>query len=203
MLTLCRPCARCVDYGHVCVPQISGSGKACKPCTRSKAACSFTGRTVPSGSVDSEVIKEAIESAVGPMMMKMTSALRSQKQAMEEMSMELFGKNMGHQQEDREWTEVKEALRNWRNWGRLGTGYGHLPVVEERMLRRVDSPEALGSGTVSEDELLELKRTRRAVFGGRVVDKSEDGDKDEIEGGDNGGDHPEASSEEDELEEDL
>ena len=111
----------------------------------------------------------------------------------------------------REWTEVEEALRNWRNWGRLGTGYGHLPVVEERMLRRVDSPEASGSGTVSEDELLELKRTRRAAFRGRVVDKSEDedeevhvggsedGDKDEIKGGDDGGDHPEALSEEDEL----
>ena len=83
------------------------------------------------------------------------------------------------------------------------------------MLRRVDSPEASGSGTVSEDELLELKRTRRAVFGGRVVDKSEDedkevhaggsedGDEDDIEGGDDGGDHPEVSSEEDKLEEDL
>ena len=165
--------------------------------------------------MDSEAIKEAIESAVGPMMTKMTSALRSQKRAMEEMSMELFGKNMGHQQEDREWTEVEEVLRNWCNWGRPGTGYGHLPVVEERMLRRVDSPEASGSGTVSEDELLELKRTRRAAFGGRVVDESEDedeevhaggskdGDEDDIEGGDDGGDHPEASSEEDELEEDL
>ena len=140
MLTSCRPCARCVDYGHVCVLQISGSEKACKPCAKSKVACSFTGHTVPSRSVDSEAIKEAIESAVGPMMTKMTSALRSQKRAMEEMSMELFGKNMGHQQEDWEWTEVEEALRNWRNWGRLGTGYGHLPVVEERMLRRVDSP---------------------------------------------------------------
>ena len=32
---------------------------------------------------------------------------------------------------------------------------------------------------------------------------SEDRDEDEIEGGDDGGDHPEASSEEDELEEDL
>ena len=131
------------------------------------------------------------------------------------MSIELFGKNMGHQQEDQEWTEVEEALRNWRNWGRPGTRYGHLLVVEERMLRRVDSPEASGSGMVSEDELLELKRTRRAVFRGRVVDESkvedeevhaggsEDRDEDEIEGGDDGGDHPEASSEEDELEEDL
>ena len=179
------------------------------------------------GSKGSEVIKEAIESAVGPMMTKMTSALCSQKRAMEEMSMELFGKNMGHQQEDREWTEVEEALRNWCNWGRLGTGYGHLPVVEERMLRRVDSPEASGSGMVSKDKLLELKRTRRAVFGGRVVDESEDedeevhaggskdrdeevhaggsedGDEEEIEGGDDGGDHPEVLSEEDELEEDL
>ena len=83
------------------------------------------------------------------------------------------------------------------------------------MLRRVDSPEASGSGMVSEDELLELKRTRRAVFGGQVVDESEDedeevhaggsedGDEDEIEGGDDSGDHPEALSEEDELEEDL
>ena len=33
-------------------------------------------------------------------------------------------------------------------------------------VRRVDSLEASGSGTVSEDELLELKRTRRAAFGG-------------------------------------
>ena len=82
------------------------------------------------------------------------------------MSIELFGKNMGHQQEDQEWTEVEEALRNWRNWGRPGTRYGHLLVVEERMLRRVDSPEASGSGMVSEDKLLELKRTRRAVFRG-------------------------------------
>ena len=40
--------------------------------------------------MDSEAIKEAIESAVGPMMTKMTSALRSQKRAMEEMSMELL-----------------------------------------------------------------------------------------------------------------
>ena len=60
-----------------------------------------------------------------------------------------------------------------------------------------------------------VKRTRRAAFGGQVVDESEDedeevqaggsedGDEDEIEGGDDGGDHPEASSEEDELEEDL
>ena len=118
---------------------------------------------VLSRSVDSKVIKEAIESAVGPIMTKMTSALCFQKRAMEEMSMELFRKNMGHQQEDREWTEVEEALRNWCNWGRLGTRYGHLPVVEERMLRRVDSLEASGSGMVSEDELLELKRTRRAV----------------------------------------
>ena len=148
-------------------------------------------------------------------MTKMMSVLCSQKRAMEEMSMELFGKNMGHQQEDQEWMEVEEALRNWRNWGRPGTGYGHLPVVKEQMLRRVDSPEASGSRTVSEDELLELKRTRRAAFRGRVVDESEDedeevhmggskdGDEDEIEGGDDGGDHPEASSEEDELEEDL
>ena len=175
----------------------------------------FTGRTVPSGSVDPKAIKEAIEGAVEPMMMKMTNAFHSQKQAMEEMSMELFGKNMGHQQEDQEWMEVEEALRNWCNWGKPGTGYGHLPVVEEWMLRRVDSPEPLGSGTVSKDELLELKRTRRATFGGRVVDKSEDKveeepkggsedrDKDEIEGGDDSGDYPEALSKEDELEEDL
>ena len=70
MLTSCRPCTRCVDYGHVCVPQISRSGKACKPCAKSKAVCSFTGRTVLSGSVDSEAIKEAIESAVGPMIVR-------------------------------------------------------------------------------------------------------------------------------------
>ena len=62
------------------------------------------------------------------MMTKMTSALRSQKRAMEEMSMELFGKNMGHQQEDREWTEVEEALRNWHNWGRPGTRYMSGPL---------------------------------------------------------------------------
>ena len=97
------------------------------------------------------------------------------------------------------------------DWGRPGTGYGHLLVVEEQMLRRVDSPEASGSGTVSEDELLELKRTRRAVFRGRVVDESEnkdeevhaggseDGDEDDIEGGDDGGDHPEVSSKEDDV----
>ena len=83
------------------------------------------------------------------------------------------------------------------------------------MLRRVDSPEVSGSRTVSKDKLLELKRTRRAMFRGQVVDKSEDkdeeehvggsedGNEDEIEGGDNGGDHPEALSEEDKLEEDL
>ena len=69
----------------------------------------FTGCMVPSRSVDSEAIKEAIESAVGPMMTKMMSALHSQKRVMEEMSMELFGKNMGHQQEDWEWMEVEEV----------------------------------------------------------------------------------------------
>ena len=63
----------------MCVPQISGSGKACKPCAKSKAACLFTGCTAPSRSMDSKAIKEAIKSAVGPMMMKMTSALCSQK----------------------------------------------------------------------------------------------------------------------------
>ena len=71
--------------------------------------------------------------------------------------MELFGKNMGHQQEDWEWMEVEEALRNWQSWGKPGTGYGHLPVVKEWMLQRVDSPEPSGSRMVSEDELLELK----------------------------------------------
>ena len=83
-----------MDHGYTCVPQVSGSGKACWPCATQKTACSFTGRTVPSGSVDPEVIKEAIESAVGPMMTKVTSALCSQKRVIEEMSMELFGKNM-------------------------------------------------------------------------------------------------------------
>ena len=55
----------------------------------------------------------------------------------------------------------------------------------------------------------------RAVFGGQVVDESEDKDEeghaggskdrdeDEIEGGDDSGDYPKASSEEDKLEEDL
>ena len=122
------------------------------------------------------------------------------------MSIELFGKNMGHKQEDWEWMEVEEVLRNWRSWGKLGTGYGHLLVVEEWMLWRVDSPELSGSRTVSEDKLLELKRTRRAMFGEWVVDESEnkveeeheggseDGDKDEVKGGDNGGDYPEVLS---------
>ena len=169
LLTLCRACARCVDHGYTCILQVSRSGKACRPCATHKTACSFTGHTVPSGSIDPEMIKEAIESVVGPMMTKVTSALRSQKQAIEEMSMELFGKNMGHSQEDREWAEVEEALKNWRNWGKPGTGYGHLPVVEERLLRRVDSPEALGSEAISEAELLEVKRTRREVLGEQVV----------------------------------
>ena len=215
LLTSCRACARCVDHGYTCVLQVSGSGKACQPCTTQKTACSFTGRMVPSGSVDPEVIKEAIESAVGPMMMKVMSALCSQKRAIEEMSMELFRKNMGHLQEDREWAKVEEALKNWRNWGKLGTGYGHLLVVEEKLLRRVDSPEASGSKEISEAKLLEVKRTRREVLGERVVDDSEDedmgdenegdskgGDEDEIEEGNEGEDGPEVSSEEDQLEED-
>ena len=63
----------------MCVPQISRSGKACKLCAKCKAACSFTRHMVPSRSVDPKVIKEAIEGAVGPMMMKMTNVLCSQK----------------------------------------------------------------------------------------------------------------------------
>ena len=134
------------------------------------------------------------------------------------------GKNMGHSQEDREWAEVEEALKNWRNWGKPGTGYGHLPVVEEKLLRRVDSPEASGSEAISEAELLEVKRTRREVLGEQVVGESEDEDMgdenededmgdenegdsegedvDEVEEGNEGEDGPEASSEEDQLEED-
>ena len=101
-------------------------------------------------------------------------------------------------------------------WGKPGTRYGHLPVVEEWILRRVDSPEPSGSGMVSEDKLLELKRTKRAMFGEWVVDESkdeveekheggsEDRDKVKVEGGDEGEDSPEVlSKEEDQLEEDL
>ena len=73
--------------------------------------------------------------------------------------------SVGHSQEDWEWVEVEEALKNWRNWGKPGTRYGHLPVVEEKLLRRVDSPEVLGSEEISEAELLKVKRTRREVLG--------------------------------------
>ena len=204
-----------MDHGYTCILQVSGSGKACWPYAIQKTACLFTGHMVPSRSVDPEVIKEAIESVVGPMMTKVTSTLRSQKRAIKEMSMELFGKNMGHSQEDQEWAEVEEALKNWHNWGKLGTRYGHLPVVEEKLLRRVGSLEASGSEEISKAELLKVKRTRREVFGEHVVDKSKDedmGDKnkgdskgedvDKIEEGNKGEDGPEALSEEDQLEED-
>ena len=116
-----------------------------------------------------------------PFTARVVSSIRSQKRAMEEMSVELFGKNMGHMREDREWAEAEEVLRNWREWGKPGTGYGHLPVVEERMLRRVDSPEPPGSEMVSEDELAEVKMTRRRMFGERVEDESESEGEDEDE----------------------
>ena len=134
MLTSCRACGRCADHGITCVPQTTGSRKVCQPCATQKTACTFTGRTVPSGSVDPEVIREAVENAMRPFTARVVSSICSQKQAMEEMSVELFGKNMGHTREDREWAEAEEALRNWHKWGKPGTGYGHLPVVEERLL---------------------------------------------------------------------
>ena len=134
MLTSCRACGRCADHRITCVPQTTGSRKVCQPCATQKTACTFTGRTVPSGSVDPEVIREAVENAMRPFAARVVSSICSQKQAMEEMSVELFGKNMGHTREDREWAEAEEALRNWHKWGKPGTGYGHLPVVEERLL---------------------------------------------------------------------
>ena len=140
-------------------------------------------------------------------MVRVVSSIHSQKQAMEEMSVELFRKNMGHMREDWEWAEAEEALRNWREWGKPGTSYGHLPVVEERLLRRVDSPEPLGSETVSEDELAEVKITRRRMFGERVEDesKSEGEDEDEIVDENEGEDDLIGSGEEgeEELEEDA
>ena len=169
--------------------------------------CTFTSRTVPSRSVDPEVIREAVENVMRPFTARVVSLIHSQKQAMEEMSVELFGKNMGHTQEDWEWAEAEEALRNWRKWGKPGTSYGHLPVVEERLLRRVDLPELPGSETVSEDKLAEVKMTRRRMFGEQVEDesKSEGEDEDEIVDENEGEDDLIGSGEEgeEELEEDV
>ena len=200
-------CGRCADHGITCVPQTTGSRKVCQPCTIQKTACTFTGHTVPSRSVDPEVIREVVENTMRPFTARVVSSICSQKWAMEEMSVELFGKNMGHTWEDWEWAEAEEVLRNWHEWGKPGTSYGHLPVVEERLLRRVDSPEPPGSETVSEDKLAEVKMTRRRMFGERVEDKSESEgeDEDEIVDENEGEDDLIGSGEEgeEELEEDA
>jgi hypothetical protein len=132
-LSFQSPCVRCSSHGKLCLPRPTGPGRACEACMKAKTKCSFAGEhmMLPAGSTGSEVLKETINEVVA-------SAFRKQNAVIRELITEFLGRSISGRpvQEDGE-RKVQEALQNWRQWGKSGSRYEHLPMIKEEMLRKM------------------------------------------------------------------
>ncbi|KAF9642294.1 hypothetical protein BDM02DRAFT_3193529 [Thelephora ganbajun] len=126
--------------------------------------------------------------------------------------------------DDPEWEEQFKMLKNWEEWGRLGTGYGHLPKIDPADLERRESDSDLMEVPSDEEmadkgDALAVGRVRRwnekrnKRMGPRRRDMMEvdEGLDEEMNGGEdkgmNGGEDEETKGEEDggtsEIEQEL
>ncbi|KAF9643771.1 hypothetical protein BDM02DRAFT_3191234 [Thelephora ganbajun] len=114
--------------------------------------------------------------------------------------------------EDPEWEEQFKTLKNWEEWGRLGTGYRHLPKIDPADLERRESDSDLAEVPLDEEmadkgDTLVVGRAWRWSDMMEVdegLDKETNGGEDE---GTNGGEDKETKGEEDrgtsEIEQEL
>ncbi|KAF9641807.1 hypothetical protein BDM02DRAFT_3133551, partial [Thelephora ganbajun] len=148
-------CSTCLRRNVECFPVEGGRpNQACVLCFKAHLKCQWAekGKEKEKESTPQELSREIVEIrdlGIHPYL----ASIRCWMSVLEK---EIWNVLKGIQldREDPEWEEQFETLKNWEEWGRPGTGYGHLPKIDPADLERRESDSDLAE-VPSDEEMVD------------------------------------------------